>query len=306
MAQEPRAERIPKMTEDTAGSRWTSTIMETNGVKLHVVQAGPEGGPLAILLHGFPEFWYGWKEQIEPLIRLGYRVLVPDQRGYNLSDKPDRISQYNAEKMALDIVGLIDAVGRQAAAIIAHDWGGHVAWWTANQHPERVRKLVVLKCAHPRVMLRNVLLNLRQTLKSWYVFALQIPWLPELILKRKSYSILRKFISWQGPSGPMSEADEKLYIEAWSQKRAFTSMINWYRAAFRTIPLTLRQPRIQVPTLLIWGEQDRFLDRKLAQQSIDYCRDGRLVYVKGASHWVHHEDPDGVCSLIKAFLSEKE
>jgi epoxide hydrolase 4 len=293
------------MLANQIDSSWRDVTIQTNGVELHLVEAGPRDGPLVILLHGFPEFWYAWKDQINPLAAAGYRVLVPDQRGYNLSARPAGASAYSAEKISRDIVGLIDSVGREKAMLVAHDWGGHMAWWTAARHPERVERLVVLNCGHPNVMLRNVLLNPRQTFKSWYVIALQVPWIPEWILSRHRFAILRRGIRWDGDVGPLSADDEQRYIEAWSQPRAFTSMINWYRAPLRTLPWTLSSAtaRIRMPMLLIWGAQDRFLDRSLVDQSLAYCDDGRVRYFPDATHWVHHEKPAAVQALIGDFLA---
>jgi pimeloyl-ACP methyl ester carboxylesterase len=125
-------------------SQLNHLYLQTNGITLHVVEAGPEKGPLVILLHGFPEFWYGWRYQIEALADAGFRVLAPDQRGYNLSDKPRGISAYNPDELAADIIGLIDAVGREKAYVAGHDWGGAVAWWTAVKYPQRLEKLIIL------------------------------------------------------------------------------------------------------------------------------------------------------------------
>src|SRR5262249_12667420 len=247
---------------------------------------------------------YAWQDMAGRLAGAGYRVLVPDQRGYNTSDKPPHVSAYNSEIIARDVLGLIDASGCEQVDLIAHDWGGHMAWWTATRYPHGIRRLAVMNCAHPQVMFRNVLLNPRQTFKSWYVFALQFPWIPEWILGRNRFALMRKMIAWNGDAGPMTSAEAEQYIEAWSRPHAFTSMINWYRAALRTFPLPLAESRIHVPTLLIWGEQDHFLDRALAQQSIAHCDQGRVVYVADASHWVHHEKPDLVARLIRDFLAE--
>lgn len=295
------------MEDQSPLTDFTDRTISTNGIRLHVIEAaGGSGAGSArtmLVLHGFPEGSYAWQDMIGRFAGAGYRVLAPDQRGYNLSDKPRGASAYNSEVIARDVLGLIDASGCAQVDLVAHDWGGHMAWWTAARFPQRIRRLAVMNCAHPRVMFRNVMLNPRQTFKSWYVFALQFPWIPEWILGRNRYKVMRDFIRWSGPAGPMSPEDEERYIAAWSQPRAFTSMINWYRAAFRTWPLLLDETRIHVPTLLIWGMQDRFLDRALAQQSIDHCDQGRVEYLAGASHWVHHEQPDQVARLILDFFA---
>ncbi len=276
--------------------------VKTNGIRLHVAEAGPEKGPAVVLLHGFPEFWYAWKEQIGPLSRAGYRVIAIDQRGYNLSDKPRRVSAYRTRHLVADVVGLFDALGLDSVRLVAHDWGAHVAWSLAEVHPGRIRKLVILNVAHPHVMTRNILFNPRQTLKSWYVFALQIPLIPEWILSRQSFRKIRGFIRWNGEKGPLSVADEELYIEAWSRGGALTTMINWYRASFWSWPRLARPSRIGVPTLVLWGRRDRFLDESLAQQSVDLCEDARLVVFEQGSHWIHHEVPSAVNEQLLAFL----
>jgi epoxide hydrolase 4 len=273
----------------------------TNGIHLQVLQLGPETGRTALMLHGFPEGSYAWEEMAARLAGSGYRVWVPDQRGYNSSDKPPHISDYNSEIIARDALGLIDATGSEQVDLIAHDWGAHMAWWTAARYPQRIRRLVVMNGAHPQVMFRNVLLNPRQTLKSYYIFLLQAPWIPELVLSRNGYARMLKMI--ERTTGPVPAPEAERYVAAWSKPRAFTSMINWYRAALRTFPLRLDEPRIHVPTMLIWGEQDRFLDRALAQQSIDHCDRGQVVYLPNAGHWVHHEQPDEVARLIHEFLA---
>jgi epoxide hydrolase 4 len=276
--------------------------VEANGLRFHLREAGQLDDRTVLLLHGFPEFSYAWEGIGAKLAAKGYRVWIPDQRGYNLTDKPRNVHNYNSEVLARDILSIIDATGCRKIDLVAHDWGGHVAWWTAVRYPQRIRRLIVMNCAHPRVMFRNVLTNPHQTFKSWYAFALQIPWIPEWILSRNRFSVMRRFIRWDGENGPMTEADSERYIEAWSRPRAFTSMINWYRSAFRTLPLTLDETQVHVPTLLIWGEKDQFLYRGLAQQSIDCCDDGRVVYLPDASHWVHHERPSKVSRLIEEFL----
>jgi pimeloyl-ACP methyl ester carboxylesterase len=270
-------------------------MIETNGIRLNVREFGQGNAKTAILLHGFPEGSYAWEDVGARLAREGYRVWVPDQRGYNLSDKPARVSDYNSDTLARDVVGLIDAAGCRQVDLIGHDWGGQVAWWTAARFPERIRRLVVINCPHPHVMLRNVMLNPRQTVRSWYIFVLQLPWIPEAMLTSHGFAMMRGLMAEVG-------ADER-YLEAWSQPGAFTAMINWYRAAFRTRPMSLPDPRIHMPALLLWSEKDRYLDRSLAKPSMRYCDQGRLELLAGATHWVHHENPEMVVRLIRDFLA---
>jgi pimeloyl-ACP methyl ester carboxylesterase len=277
--------------------------IDTNGIRLHAVEAGPEGGPLLILLHGFPEFWYGWRHQIEPLAAAGFRVLVPDQRGYNLSDKPKKVSAYNVDLLARDVLGLIDDAGTAKARIAGHDWGGVVAWWLGIRYPERVRKIALLNIPHPVVMQRALRKNPEQRKKSSYIFFFQLPWLPERSFRAGSFTAGIKALQRTSRPGTFSEADLDRYREAWSQPEAVRSMIHWYRAALRAKPKLPASPRLSVPILLLWGTKDRFLGRELAQPSLDLCADGRLEFFEEASHWIQHEEPERVNREMVRFFS---
>lgn len=277
--------------------------IETNGVRLHAVEAGPEGGPPLVLLHGFPEFWYGWRNQIAPLAAAGFHVLVPDQRGYNTSDKPRRVRDYDLDLLARDVVGLIDQLGGKAC-VAGHDWGGAVAWWLGCNHPERLERLAILNCPHPRVMRDTLLKSSRQRKMSAYMFLFQVPWFPERTFSKNNYAAAIKAFQATSRPGTFTEADFERYREAWSQPGAVRSMIHWYRAALRSQRKWPREPRVRnVPTLLIWGARDRNLLRDMAQPSIDLCDDGHLELIKEASHWVQHEEPERVNRLLLDFFS---
>ena len=280
------------------------TFIETNQVRLHVVQAGPADGQLVILLHGFPEFWYGWRYQIDTLAEAGFWVWSPDQRGYNLSDKPAGIAGYGIDTLAADVVGLIDAAGRKKAVVVGHDWGAAVAWWTAATYPERVERLVVLNVPHPVVMKQFASRDLGQILRSWYIGFFQLPWLPETLSRLGNWAMLMRTLRKSSRPGTFPDADLQEYRKAWSQPGAFTAMVNWYRAALRKPPSRQPSIRITVPTLLIWGVRDQFLKREMAQPSIDLCDNGRVVYFENATHWVQHEEAERVSELIKEVVSQ--
>jgi epoxide hydrolase 4 len=180
--------------EDT----YNHAMIKTNGVNLHVVQVGPENGPLAILLHGFPEYWRGWKNQLDPLAEAGYWVIAPDQRGYNLSDKPKGVNAYQVSTLAADVVGLIDVLGREKAYLVGHDWGAAVAWEVAIRYPQRLEKLAILNVPHPDVMQKFLLSNMHQVRKSWYIFFFQIPGLPEWTMSRNNYANMRRMMKGSG------------------------------------------------------------------------------------------------------------
>src|ERR1700754_4822590 len=192
-----------------------------NDIRLHYVEAGD--GPLVLLLHGFPEFWYGWRLQIAPLAAAGFRVVVPDLRGYNLSSRPEDHSEYSVDKLADDIVGLIHERGAETASLVGHDWGGTVAWNVAMSHPEVVDRLAVLNAAHPR-KLSEGLHHPSQLKRSWYFFYFQLPGVPEHHVKAKDWEFFQDFLKDAKP--PYTPEEMNHYIDAWSQPGASTGMIN--------------------------------------------------------------------------------
>jgi len=278
--------------------------MITNGINLHVVMAGPSDGPLVLLLHGFPEFWYGWRRQIPALAAAGYHVWAPDQRGYNRSDKPAGVAAYGIETLAKDVVGLIEASGREQVYLVGHDWGAAVAWWVAGRYPERVKKLAILNVPHPAVMQRTVREDAEQRKKSWYIFFFQLPWLPEKSLSDNGYTNAIRALKGSSRRGTFGDDDIAAYRQAWSQPGALTGMLNWYRAVARNQGTGVSLGRIRVPTLMIWGANDIALSRSMAQPSIDLCDDGRLIFLEEASHWVQHEEPETVNRLLLEFLGD--
>lgn len=274
-----------------------SRAVATNGVRLHVVEAGPEDGKLLVLLHGFPEFWYGWHETIATLANAGYRVVVPDQRGYNLSEKPPSVSDYRIDELARDVVGLIDAYGRETAAVAGHDWGAAVGWWLALHHADRVSELVAVNVPHPTVFEETLRRSWDQRLKSWYVLAFQLPTLPEAVASAGNWRLAVRGLRESSNPGTFDDEDFRRYRRAWSREGAFEAMVNWYRAIVRDRPEP-DQTRVEVPTLVIWGARDRFLTKRMAGRSVDRCTDGRLLTLDDATHWIVHEEPHRVAEAI--------
>jgi epoxide hydrolase 4 len=271
---------------------------EVGDVTLHYVEAGD--GPLVLLLHGFPEFWYGWRKQIAPLVEAGFRVVAPDLRGYNLSSKPDDFTAYTADKPADDIHGLIRALGAESAMVVGHDWGGTVAWALAMNHPEVVDRLAILNAAHPR-KLNEGLRNPRQLLRSWYFFYFQFPQLPERRARRRQWRFFKRFLRDARPSYTTEELDR--YVEAWSEPGAAKAIIDYYRAAVRLGSKQQVRP-ISAPTLVIWGQGDRYLGRKLAEpHREDVPNLDRVERLPSASHWVHHDEAERVNELLIEFLT---
>lgn len=274
--------------------------MQGNGVELHVIEAGPASGPLVILLHGFPDFWWGWRHQIEALSAQGFRVVAPDQRGYNLSDKPRGIRAYDLDTLAADVVGLADFYHRDIFCLAGHDWGGIIAWHVASRYPRRVERLAILGAPHPEVFLRFVRRDLRQAFKSTYAAFFQLPWLPEMVLKAGRFALLRRALVSSSRPGTFSTQDLERYLEAWKQPGALTAMLNYYRALGRR--RWGRSSRVELPTLLIWGLRDVFLEPGVARASLKLCDNGQSLFLESAGHWVQLEESETVNAALLRFF----
>lgn len=274
-----------------------ATFYTVNGVTLHAIEAGDPDDPLAILLHGFPEFWYGWKDYVEPFVEAGYRVIIPDQRGYNRSDKPDGVRSYAIQELSGDIAELIRTADAETAYVAGHDWGAAVAWDLSLRHPEVLDRLGIINVPHPTVFQSTIRSNLTQLRKSWYVFYFQIPKLPEWVTKRTDYGLLADAMRDGARPGTFTSTDIDRYRQAWQRDGALTTMINWYRALLRHSASPPRE-RVEAPTLVVWGENDQALVPEMAGRSVDYCEDGRLETFPDATHWVNHEEADRVSELL--------
>jgi pimeloyl-ACP methyl ester carboxylesterase len=278
--------------------------IETNGISLHAAVAGPKTGTPVILLHGYPEFWYAWRRYVEPIADRGYLVIVPDQRGYNISDKPKKVGAYVMDELAKDVVGLIDWSGRPKAHLVGHDWGGAATWWTAIRSPERVQSFTVINAPHPRVMRDVLWSNPRQLRKSWYFFFFQIPFVPEAsILGNDGGARFALGLSRTAKPGAFTEEYLERLKEAWQKPGALRSMIHWYRAALQRTP-KMPSGSIDVPSLVIWGTEDRFLGAELGEASAAKCTRGKLVRL-AATHWVAHEKFEEVRDLILERLAQQ-
>ena len=286
-----------------------NAVIETNNIKLHVLTDGSETGPSVVLLHGFPEFHYGWRKQIPALVNAGFRVIVPDQRGYNLSDKPKGISAYDVDILAKDIIGLLDHFGIEKTFLVGHDWGAVVAWTLALNHPERFKKLAILNVPHPDVMTRFILENAEQRKRSWYVFFFQIPFFVEWVLRRNNFRNMARMLVGSGRKSTFSADDLLEYKKAWSQTGALTGMVNWYRAVFwRSLKYAFQQNkiptrRVKVPTLMLWGKRDVALSHEMVNPSIALCDQGEAVLFEKATHWVQHDEADEVNRRLIQFFS---
>lgn len=280
----------------------THAFAEVNGVRLHYVEAGE--GPLVVLLHGFPELWLAWRRQIPMLADAGLRVVAPDMRGYGLSDKPRGWRNYDREHLGDDVAGLIRHLGVERAHLVGHDWGGIVAFYTAIDHPEVIDRLVVLNGGHPN-QFGEGLRHPGQLLRSWYMFYFQLPWLPERTARARGWRLLREPLENDARPGSFSRSDIERYRENWSQPGAITAQINYYRALGRRLPRLVRaknNPPIKAPTLVVWGERDRYAQPRLAKQDHGGVPNLERVVYLSATHWVQHDEPERVGQEIIGFL----
>ena len=281
-------------------------VFHINGIALHVVLAGPANGKPLIFLHGFPEFWFAWRRQIDYFVSSGYRVIIPDQRGYNLTDKPAGVANYSIDLLARDVVGLLDTVASSKAFVVGHDWGAAVTWYLAARYSNSVSRTAILSVPHPRVFMKNLVINPAQLRRSWYLLFFQLPWLPEFILRRRDWTLLVRVLRNTSPRGVFSDSDLEQYKESWAKKGALTAMLNWYRAALwcpSKFALDSEASRVKVPTLLIWGKNDQFVGEAMARESLQCCDDGHLEIFETATHWVQHEEPARVNTLLSQFFS---
>lgn len=268
--------------------------VRANGIRLHCVEAGT--GPLVLLLHGFPESSYAWRRQLPALAARGFRAVAPDLRGYGRSDRPRGVAAYAVEALVDDVTGIVEALGERDAVLVGHDWGGIIAWYTAMLRPASVRRLIILNAPHPAAYAREMRRLSSQVWRSWYAAMHQLPRLPELAWRAGDFALLRRVLR-TGPARTREEIAE--CVSALSSPGAMTAALNYYRAALRHRPEGIR--RIQAPTLLIWGERDRFLVPELTEGLERWVPDLTIERLPRATHWLHHEEPERVSELIARF-----
>lgn len=289
--------------EDSA-ENFKHDYAQIGGVRLHYVVAG-EGEKLVVLLHGFPEFWYSWRNQISSLSE-NYTVVAPDLRGYNLSDKPEKIGDYEIDKIADDVLGLIRHFGREQCALVGHDWGAAIAWYVAQKHPESVWKLCAMQVPPASVWRKNQ--TLRQFLASWYMFFFQLPFLPEWLMSANDYETLGKSLRKTAARSEVftDEAIEE-YKKSWRETDRLSSPINYYRAnVFRLF--FRKQPqggKIRVPTLFIYGEQDHAVLPETVRGVAEAVEAPFSEFrIRDAAHWVQQEAAADVNEVLLDFLED--
>ena len=295
----------------------THDFATVNGVRLHYAESG--GGPdLVILLHGFPEFWYSWRHQLTAL-GAHHHVVAPDLRGYNLSDKPARVEDYQIDVMVDDVIGLIDHFGASKASVVAHDWGAGIAWAIAQKHPERLSRLAIMQVPPAAAWRANM--SLRQLLRSWYMFLFLLPRVPEWVISRNNFAALDDVFKKKiARAGSFSDADIDLYKQALRQPGALTSAVNYYRAnVFRlmgrkpkvkesenkgsSVTASEKDNRIRVPTLFIFAEQDKAILSQTVKGMANFINAPyRELRIPDCSHWVQNEAPEEVNAALTEFL----
>ncbi len=279
---------------------WKHEYVISNGVKLHYVTQGE--GPLMLMLHGFPEFWYSWRHQI-PEFAKNFKVVALDLRGYNNSDKPHDRSAYVMEEFIEDVKGVIQELGYDRCVLVGHDWGGAIAWNFAYTYPPMVDKLIVLNLPHPAKFAEG-LRNPQQLLRSSYIFFFQLPWLPEVLLQWSDFQPVTTALTGMAVNKQaFTQADLEAYKDAAAKRGALTATLNYYRNIFQQRMLSHDWSVLEVPTLMIWGEQDTALGKELTYGTAAYVKDFRIKYIPSASHWVQQEEPQLVNQYIREFLA---
>ena len=289
-----------------------SRFAEVNGIRMHYAIAGQ--GKLIMFVHGFPEFWYEWEKQLVEFGR-DYQAVAPDMRGYNLSSKPADIEKYHVNDLIEDLRALAQYLGHEKFIMVAHDWGGAVAWTAAMRHPEMLEKLIIINSPHPAVFARELLNNPDQQKASQYMLLLRSAD-AERVLSENNFTVLMDVLVQFGSKWEMSEEDRSKYIDAWSQPGALTGSLNYYRASplypptletdEELIGSILNSPKemfeVKVPTLVIWGEQDQALLTGNLDGLEEYIEDLTVKRIPDGTHWVIHEQPELVNSLIRDFI----
>jgi pimeloyl-ACP methyl ester carboxylesterase len=293
---------------------WNHKYAEINDLRIHYVEQGQ--GKVILFLHGFPEFWYAWKDQLLEFSK-DFRAVAMDMRGYNLSSKPEALEQYQIQYLIDDVKEMVKALGAEKIHLVAHDWGGAIAWAFALAYPELLEKLVIINAPHPAVFWREIASNPEQREASSYMLMFRDPQ-AEKLLSANNYSWLRMAVfDLASKANAYTDEDRKMYMEAWAQPGALTGGLNYYRAnippfsmetgatdAPATPLFELAKAQVKVPTLVIWGEQDMALLTGNLDGLEQFVPDLRVNRIPSATHWVVHEEPELVNATIREFLSD--
>jgi pimeloyl-ACP methyl ester carboxylesterase len=294
---EPRLDAVAAAQQST-GIILEHAFVDVGEVTLHVVMAGPPDGRPVVLLHGFPEFWYAWRSVMPVLVAAGYRVIVPDQRGYGDSSKPPSVQDYRVDLLGNDIAQLIARLGYTSASVVGHDWGGGVAWNLAIRHPECVDRLVILDTPHPDVARLSIS---KEKQIDWYWTAFQLPYIPEYLSRVFHWAIPSKMLQDTSMAGTFADQKIVYYRSAWDRDGSYGKMVNWYRANPMDRRSLVAERRVKVPTLILLAPHDAFIAAGLTRASLRFLDNGRLVELAEGTHWVIQEYPSLVGNEIALF-----
>jgi pimeloyl-ACP methyl ester carboxylesterase len=287
----------------TAAKR--TEMIEANGLVFEVDICG-DGPKFALLLHGFPESSHSWRHQMPMLAELGYTAWAPNLRGYGKSSRPDGVANYHIDKLADDVAALIDAKGAQETLLIAHDWGGLIAWNFAIKNLRPLSALIQMNIPHPACLNREWNNTWDQKKKSWYALFFQLPSLPEWALTRNgAQAVRRAFTDMAIDKSRFPDSETEPFVQNALRPGGMTAMLNYYRAAFRygSKALWPGDGIVQTRTLLIWGENDTALGKPASYGTHAYVPDVTIRYLPGVSHWVQQEAPEVVNAMVRAFLA---
>ena len=282
--------------------------VETGASQLHVAVAGPDDGTPVLMLHGFPDLWSTWAPQIPALVEAGYRLILPDQRGYNRSSKPEDLHGYTLEQLGGDALALLEAFGHADAQahLVGHDWGAAVSWWLAENRPERFHTVTILNCPPMKVLAKAARSDPKQIMKSWYILFFQVPWISEKVLGAGRGKRLVAALRKGSRRGAFSKPELECYRQAWAQPGAVRGMLSWYRASALSLKGAGPSRQIPLPLTLLWGEQDIALRSSLIEPRIARCDQAEVHRFPEAGHWVHRDQPDEVTQAILASFRRSE
>ena len=283
--------------------RW----IETNGLTFEVAEAGAENSAdhLALCLHGFPELHFSWRHQMPLLAEKGYRVWAPNIRGYGGTDRPTEVRDYAMDRLTQDVADLIDASGAKQVTLLAHDWGAIIAWAFAIAKIRPLTRLVIMNVPHPKVGLREIK-HWRQLKKSWYIYFFQLPWLPEKGLSRGGGRAVGRLIADTSCNKELFGPEvRQIYSEASNRPGARRAMVNYYRALLRhRETVDMRDYTVDVPTLMVWGEEDVALNIHCTEGTEEWVSDFTLKRLPGVSHWVQQDAPERVNEILTEWLPD--
>lgn len=290
---------------DHGADRIRHDFVELTEVRLHVAEAGPrDAEDVVILLHGFPECWISWRPVMARLSAAGVRAVAPDMRGYNLSDKPKGVSAYHVDRLCADVRELAALQGDARVHLVGHDWGAIVAWFAAMAFEDELASLTICNVPHP-VHFEGMIRSPEQLRRSTYIAFFQLPLLPEHLIARNDWDLLRRTLRSGRVRGTLDDATLDEYVRAARRPDALRSMLNYYRALVRTGPFALRRRwrTLNLPVEVVWGERDAYLGKEFAEPPADWVPDARTHFLPEASHWVQMDAPDVVADVI---LSQRD